>query len=114
MPTTDQILELLEAAEAEVRGILTSAASTVERLSKVPVCSEKALKDLSGQYLGHVRKVQEVLKSHAYILEDGEGPAQAGVGGGGEAAERASRLQQKLAQLEGTRRRRLALAQRNP
>ena len=91
----EEILALLEAAEAEVHGILASAASSVERLSEVPVCSEKALKRLSGQYFGHVRKVQEVLRAHAHMLEDPTDEEEAASGTSG--------LQEKLAELAGAR-----------
>ncbi len=64
-----EILDILDQAEAHVQGILSSAADTVEGLSAIPLCSEKKLKDLSGKYLGHVRNVQEALKTHAYLLE---------------------------------------------
>ena len=67
--STQEVLVALESAEACVHAILHNAADTLEQLSALPVVSEKKINALVDDYLLNIRRVQETLKTRAYILD---------------------------------------------
>ena len=97
-----EMLAALDATELRIKAIASSAAETAEQLALAPVCSDKKLKALAGEYLSNVRTVQETLKDHAYVLDIQQDQAE-GKRVADATAQKRSELEHRLSELERER-----------
>ena len=66
---TISIKKDLQQAEIDVVELVALAESTLDELKRLPECDENILGNLSQQYLGKLKGIQEKLKGRADILD---------------------------------------------